>query len=125
MREITRFFHYDGFTKFSFHNSYIENGVQFGYPGYYATYFLAGWGLLSVAVIWLRNQTLMNAAFLTLTVMVLIRSNAEIDLASELGATMVLLYIGALRGKHPEDQEGAERPRRARHHPVRFRWRAR
>lgn len=124
-REITRFFHYDGFTKFSFHNSYIENGVQFGYPGYYATYFLAGWGLLSVAVIWLRNQTLMNAAFLTLTVMVLIRSNAEIDLASELGATMVLLYIGALRGKHPEDQEAAERPRRARHHPVRFRWRAR
>lgn len=102
-REITRYFHYEGFTKFSFHNSYIENGVQYGYPGYYATYFLAGWGLLGAAVIWLRNQTLMNAAFLTLTVMVLLRSNAEIDLAAELGVTIVLLYIGALRGRHPED----------------------
>lgn len=98
--EITRYFYYQHFTKFSFHNSYLENGVQFGYPGYYATYFIAGWGLLSAALIWVRNQTLMNAAFLTLSVMVVIRSNAEIDFASELGATIILFYISALRGKH-------------------------
>jgi exopolysaccharide production protein ExoQ len=98
-REITRHFNYEGFTKFSFHNSYLENGVQFGYPGYYATYFLAGWGLFCAAMIWLRNQTLMNAAFLTFSVMVVIRSTAEIDFAAELGATIILFYISALRGK--------------------------
>jgi exopolysaccharide production protein ExoQ len=108
--EILRYFDYESYSKFSFHNSYIENGVQYGYPGYFATYFLAGWGLLSAGLIWFRNQTLMNAAFLTLAVMVLIRSNAEIDLASELGATAVLFYIGALRGKHPLDAPPRGRP---------------
>jgi exopolysaccharide production protein ExoQ len=97
--EITRYFDYQTFTKFSFHNSYRENGVQFGYPGYYATYFIAYFGLLCSALIWFRNQTLMNAAFLTLSVMVVIRSNAEVDFAAELGATIILFYIAALRGK--------------------------
>jgi len=96
-REITRYFHYEGFTKFSFHNSYIENGVQFGYPGYYGSIFIGCWALFCVARTWLKNQNLFNAAFLILAAMILFRSNAEIDLASEFGATIMLLYIGAMR----------------------------
>jgi exopolysaccharide production protein ExoQ len=95
--EITRFFYYDQFVKFSFHNSYYENGVQLGYPGYYATMFMAAWALFQTARTWLRNQTLLNAAFLILAVMVIIRANAEPDLGIEFGGTLVLLLIGALR----------------------------
>jgi exopolysaccharide production protein ExoQ len=108
--EITRYFHYGTFTKFSFHNSYLENGVQFGYPGYYATFFIAAWGLFLSALIWFRNQTLMNAAFLALSVMVVIRSNAEIDFAAELGATIILFYIAALRGKNSPPDYPVKRP---------------
>ena len=95
--QITTFFFYEHFVKFSFHNSYIENGVQLGYPGYYATYFLAGWGLWNCFWTWGRNQTLLNAAFLILAIMVLIRSNAEIDLGAELAGTAILFFIGAAR----------------------------
>ena len=102
---ITTYFDYSRFVKFSFHNSYLENGVQFGYPGYYATYFLAGWALWSTFRTWIKNQSLINAGFLVLCVMVLIRSNAEVDLASEFSGTVVLLFIGAVRKEKP-------RPRR-------------
>jgi exopolysaccharide production protein ExoQ len=95
--EITTYFFYEHFVKFSFHNSYYENGVQLGYPGYYATIFMAGWALFETARTWMRNQTLPNAAFLILAVMVIIRSNAEPDLGIEFGGTLVLLLIGALR----------------------------
>jgi exopolysaccharide production protein ExoQ len=95
--EITTFFHYEHFVKFSFHNSYYENGVQLGYPGYYATMFMGAWALFQTARTWLRNQTLLNAAFLILAVMVIIRSNAEPDLGIEFGGTLVLLLIGGLR----------------------------
>jgi len=95
--QITTYFFYEEYVKFSFHNSYLENGVQFGYPGYYATYFLAAWGLWNTFRTWMKNQTLLNAAFLVLCVMVLIRSNAETDLAAEFGGTAVLFFIGATR----------------------------
>jgi len=95
--QITTYFHYDQFVKFSFHNSFLENGVQFGYPGYYATYFIVAWALWSCGRTWLRNQTLLNAAMLIMTVMVVVRSNTEIDLATELGGTAILMFIGAVR----------------------------
>jgi exopolysaccharide production protein ExoQ len=95
--QILTFFFYEQFVKFSFHNSYLENGVQLGYPGYYATVLLAAWGVWNAVRTWMKNQTLLNGAFLIFAVMVIIRSNAEIDLALELGATAVLFFIGAAR----------------------------
>ena len=95
--QILSHFQYALFTKFSFHNSFIENGVQFGYPGYYATMFIAAWGIWNTAQTWLRKQTLANAAFLVFAAMVVIRSNSEVDLATELAASTVLLFIGAAR----------------------------
>ena len=94
---ITEFFHYERYVKFSFHNSYLENGVAFGYPGYWATVFLACWAIWKTAANWLRNQTIINAAFLVLAVMVVIRSTAEVDLAVEFAGTAVMLFIGAIR----------------------------
>jgi O-antigen ligase len=95
--QITTYFHYEQFVKFSFHNSFLENGVQFGYPGYYATYFIVAWALWNCGRTWLRNQTVLNAAMLIMTVMVVVRSNTEIDLATELGGTAILMFIGAIR----------------------------
>lgn len=98
---ITEYFHYDTYVKFSFHNSYLENGVAFGYPGYWATVFLACWALVSTAINWIRNQTIINATFLALAVMIIIRSTAETDLAAELGGTAMILFIGAARKEKP------------------------
>lgn len=98
---ITEYFHYERFTKFSFHNSYLENGVAFGYPGYWATVFLACWALWRTGMNWVRNQTIINAAFLVMAIMIIIRSNAEIDLALEFAGTAVLLFIGAVRKEKP------------------------
>jgi exopolysaccharide production protein ExoQ len=94
---ILEFFHYDHYVKFSFHNSYLENGVAFGYPGYWATVFLAAWALWRPGVNWLKNQNTVNAAFLILAAMIIIRSTTEIDLALEFSATATLLFMGAVR----------------------------
>lgn len=108
--QITTYFHYEQFVKFSFHNSYIENGVQYGYPGYYATYFIVAWGLWNCGLNWLRNQTLLNAGMLILGIMVVVRSNTEIDLAAELAGTAILLFIGAIRKEdlRPQAQAPAQ-----------------
>jgi exopolysaccharide production protein ExoQ len=94
---ILEFFHYDHYVKFSFHNSYLENGVAFGYPGYWATVFLAAWTLWRPGVNWLKNQNTVNAAFLILAAMIIVRSTTEIDLALEFSATATLLFMGAVR----------------------------
>lgn len=96
-RQITTYFYFEGFVRFSFHNSYLENGVQFGYPGYYATIFVAAWGLWCAVRNWLRNQTLINSFFLIISILIIIRSNTEIDLAMELGGTFILFFIAAVR----------------------------
>jgi exopolysaccharide production protein ExoQ len=95
--QILTFFFYQEFVKFSFHNSYLENGVQLGYPGFYATAFLAAWGVWNAVRTWIKSQTLFNFTFLVFGIMIVIRSQTEIDLALELGATAVLFFIGAAR----------------------------
>ncbi len=94
---IVQYFDRDKFTGFSFHNSYYENGVNYGYPGFYATIFLATWGIVSTALTWLRNQTIVNAAFLMFACAIVMRSNSEIDLCGEFSGTAVILFIAASR----------------------------
>jgi len=101
---IIRYFDYEEYVKFSFHNSYLENGVAFGYPGYWATVFIAAWALWSAGMNWVRNQTTLNAAFLILGAMVIVRSTSEIDLALEFSATSTLLYMGAARMNRRETE---------------------
>lgn len=90
-------FHFHEFTRFFFHNSYLDNGVELGYPGYYATYFVAGWALLMTVITWFRNQTQANAFFLLIAALVVIRVNSEVDLATELHPMAIIFFIGALR----------------------------
>ncbi len=85
------------FQGYSFHNSYYENGVNYGYPGYWATVFLVTWALLSAGLTWLRNQTSVNAVFLVLVAMAIVKSQSEVDLAIEFTSPSVLLYIAAAR----------------------------
>ncbi len=82
---------------FNFHNAYYENGVNYGYPGMFATMLLAAWALGSSALTWLRNQSVINAAFLILASMIVLRTTSEADLASEYSGTSVLLFIAAAR----------------------------
>lgn len=98
---ILRYFDYEHYVKFSFHNSYLENGVAFGYPGYWATVFIAAWAIWRPGMNWIRNQTTINVAFLILAVMVIFRTTTEIDLALEFTLTSSLLFIGAARVDKP------------------------
>ena len=97
-RSITTFFHYQQFVKFSFHNSYLEIGVHLGYPGMYAAILLATWCLFNSVKTWLFNQNTLNGFFLIITALVVIRSNTETDLNTELSGTLVLLFVAAARG---------------------------
>lgn len=103
---ILRVFHFTTYTPFSFHNSYLENGVQFGYPGMIATYFLGAWCFYRAFMTWLMRQDLHNAYFLFLAIMILARSFTEIDLATELGWTFILILICAAR-ENPRPQRQA------------------
>lgn len=88
------------FTAFSFHNSYYENGVSYGYPGYWATVILAAWACASAGLNWIRNQTAVNAAFLVFALMIVLRSTSEADLSGEFGAMVMILFISASRKEH-------------------------
>lgn len=111
---ILTYFSFERYTGFSFHNSYLENGVQMGYPGMIATIIVATWGLLSALRNWITSQSIVNAFFLVVTILVVIRSNTEVDLAGELGITNILLMIGAVRrnssGSGPALPDTGSRP---------------
>jgi exopolysaccharide production protein ExoQ len=98
---ITTFFFYEHFVTFSFHNSYLEIGVQLGYPGMYIAILLSTWALSMAAITWFRNQTLINFFFLVMSTMIVIRTNTEADLITDFSATVILLYIGAIRRAPP------------------------
>lgn len=90
---------WDRFLNFSFHNSYYENGVNYGYPGFFATAVLASWICLSSALNWFRNQSVVNSAFLVLALMLVSRTFSEADLAGEFSGTAVMMFIAASREK--------------------------
>ncbi len=98
---ILRLFHYSAYTQFSFHNSYLENGVQFGYPGMFATAFLGVWCVYRGVRTWLMRQDLHNAYFMFLGLLIFVRSFTEIDLAGELAWAFILIYIAAARKNQP------------------------
>ncbi len=107
---IAEYFYYPKFVGFSFHNSYYENGVSYGYPGFYATIFIAGWALFMATRTWLTNQTILNATFLVFAVAVVIRTNSEADLAGEFSGTTVMLFIAATRREKPDKPKPVSAP---------------
>jgi O-antigen ligase len=98
---ITKYFYYDTFVVFNFHNSYFENGVQLGFPGMYVTILLAVWGLFYGVRTWIQKQDLFNMTFLILAVLVVIRSNTEADLAVEFGTIILVQVAGMRRNEKP------------------------
>ena len=58
---------------------------------------LATWGVVSTALTWLRNQTIVNATFLVFACAIVLRTNSEIDLCGEFSGTAVILFIAASR----------------------------
>lgn len=94
---VVQFMGFERLIIFNFHNAYYENGVNYGYPGMFATMFLAAWALGSSALNWLRNQSVINAAFMVLAGMIILRTTSEADLSAEYSGTSVLLFIAAAR----------------------------
>ncbi len=97
------------FSSFSFHNAYYENGVSYGYPGYWATVILSTWACASAGMNWARNQTAVNAAFLMFALMIVLRSTSEADLSEEFRAMVVILFVSASRKElhlKPQRQPG-------------------
>lgn len=105
---IAKYFDYEKYEGFSFHNSYYENGVMYGYPGFFATIFLSAWAIGSAGMNWFRNQTVINATFLIFVATIVIRSNSEADLAGELGGLVVLLLISSSRKELKRKQPDAD-----------------
>ncbi|MEP7210055.1 MAG: O-antigen ligase family protein, partial [Alphaproteobacteria bacterium] len=98
---ITKMFFYPTYVPFNFHNSYLENGVQLGYPGMYVSILLSAWGLFNGVLTWIRKQDLFNMVFLILCALVVIRSNTEIDLAVEFGTVIMVQVAGMRRNEKP------------------------
>jgi exopolysaccharide production protein ExoQ len=93
---ITNYFHFEHFVTFNFHNSYLELGVQLGYPGMYTAIAICCWALFNVIRRWVFNQTLANFYFMALAVMVVIHSNTEIDLSTEFGPTLTVMMVATM-----------------------------
>lgn len=91
---------WDRLLSFSFHNSYFENGANYGYPGFVATIILAVWICCSSALTWFRNQSIINTAFLVIALMLVTRTFSEADLSLEFSGTVVLMFIAASRKEH-------------------------
>jgi len=98
------------FTTFSFHNSYYENGANYGYPGYWATVLLSAWALTSAGLNWARNQSMVNTAFLVFAAMIIMRTTSEADLSGEFSGTAVLLFIAASRKEFNKPKLSAATP---------------
>ena len=65
-----------------------------------AVIFLATWALGMAAWTWFRDQNLLNFFFFVMSAMVVLRTNTEADLGTDFSATLILLYIGAVRPGH-------------------------
>lgn len=96
----------DGFNiYFTFHNSYLDNGVSYGYPGFWVTIFLATWTCASAILNWIRDQSVLNISFVVIALMMILRSTSEADLAGDFGGTLVLLFVTATRKPHLTQQK--------------------
>ena len=102
---LIHYFYYKSFVKFSFHNSYLEAGVELGYPGMYAAMLLASWALFNAGRTWLLNQSLHNMFFMIMCAMVVLRSQTEIDLNGEFGPTLIMLMVAAMRREAPQERQ--------------------
>ncbi|MEZ5936609.1 MAG: O-antigen ligase family protein [Hyphomonadaceae bacterium] len=92
---------YKKWVQLTFHNAYLEYGVQFGYPGYFATIFFVFWAIYAAARSWFRDQSIYNAYFLFFVMLIAVRTNTETDICSDFGGSLVTLLAGAMRGMRP------------------------
>jgi exopolysaccharide production protein ExoQ len=118
--------HLEQFTAITFHNSYIDNGVMAGYPGYYGTIFVAAWCVLQAARNWFSKQTMFNFYFLLVALLTVLRSNGESDFGVEFGAVMIFIAAARMGAPQPEarDLPQASKPVFAQFQPLRGRARA-
>lgn len=93
---ITQYFHFKTFTPFNFHNSYLELGVMFGYPGMYAGILVVAWAVFNNFRRFLFDQSFANFFFIAMGGMAAIHTNTEIDLPTEFGGTLIILMVAAM-----------------------------
>jgi len=88
--------HKDPGTKFSFHNSYLEMQVHFGYVGLVLCYALVAWCLWRTVLAWFSSQTIARSFFLLVTGIVFVSTFTESWLYVVFDTAVTLFYVSAI-----------------------------
>ncbi|MEM1105049.1 MAG: O-antigen ligase family protein [Pseudomonadota bacterium] len=88
--------HKDAGTKFSFHNSYLEMQIHFGYVGLTLCYMLVAWCLWRTSAAWFGSQTVVRTFFLLVTGIVFVSTFTESWLYVVFDTAVTLFYVSAV-----------------------------
>ncbi|MEM9739341.1 MAG: O-antigen ligase family protein [Pseudomonadota bacterium] len=88
--------HKEAGTKFSFHNSYLEMQIHFGYLGLVLCYAMVGWCLWRTAMAWFASQTIARSFFLLVTGIVFVSTFTESWLYVVFDTAVTLFYVSAI-----------------------------
>ncbi|MEO0818179.1 MAG: O-antigen ligase family protein [Pseudomonadota bacterium] len=88
--------HKEAGTKFSFHNSYLEMQIHFGYVGMVLCYMLVAWCLWRSVIAWFASQTISRSFFLLVTGIVFVSTFTESWLYVVFDTAVTLFYVSAI-----------------------------
>ncbi|MCI4643742.1 MAG: O-antigen ligase family protein [Hyphomonadaceae bacterium] len=83
-------------TKFSFHNSYLEMQIHFGYVGLVLTYLAVFWCLWRSVLSWFATQSIVRSFFLLITGIVFVSTFTESWLYVVFDTSVTLFYVSAI-----------------------------
>lgn len=83
-------------TKFSFHNSYLEMQIHFGYVGLVLCYAMVAWCIWRTVISWFTSQTIARSFFLLVTGIVFVSTFTESWLYVVFDTAVTLFYISAI-----------------------------
>ncbi len=95
-------------TKFSFHNSYLEMQVHFGYVGLVLTYMVVGWCLWRSVLAWIATQSIVRSFFLLITGIVFVSTFTESWLYVVFDTSVTMFYVSAISSLVRQDARARE-----------------
>ena len=100
-------------TKFSFHNSYLEMQVHFGYVGLVLTYMTVAWCLWRSVLAWIATQSIVRSFFLLITGIVFVSTFTESWLYVVFDTSVTMFYVSAISSLVRQDARAKEARYRA------------
>lgn len=83
-------------TKFSFHNSYLEMQIHFGWVGRILAYAVVAWCLWRSVLAWFATQSVVRSFFLLITGIVFVSTFTESWLYVVFDTSVTLFYVSAV-----------------------------